>query len=276
MRFAVSHETLYRYSAPVGLAPHVLRLNPRPDAGRLLSRSLAVEPAPSARFEEFDAYGNSVTRVLFACNSPLLRIESRFELDSSPPPALPPNDGLAALPWTDAAGGGLAAYCHHGTSDPAVDDFAHALARQVGYAPLPFLAHLCRTLYARMDRHIRYEGAAQRPGHTLASRRGACRDITVLFLAACRGLGMAARFVSGYQAKADTGEGQRHLHAWPEVFLPGIGWRGWDPTHGIPVDDGHVALCAAPEQADTMPVEGGFYANGVTSTLDYSVRIATA
>ena len=92
---------------------------------------------------------------------------------------------------------------------------------------------------------------------------------------ACRSLGIAARFDSGYQAQADTPDGRRHLHAWPEVFLPGLGWRGFDPTHGIAVTDGHVALCAAPDQADTMPVEGGFYGEGITATLDYRVEIAT-
>jgi transglutaminase-like putative cysteine protease len=99
--------------------------------------------------------------------------------------------------------------------------------------------------------------------------------LTALFMAACHSLGIAARFVSGYQAHADTPDGQRHLHAWPEVFLPGLGWRGFDPTHGLAVTDGHVALCAAPNQAATMPVDGGFYASGVTSTLEYKARIET-
>ena len=89
--------------------------------------------------------------------------------------------------------------------------------------------------------------------------------------------GIVGRFVSGYQAQADTPDGQRHLHAWAEVFLPGGGWRGWDATHGLRVDQGHVALCAAPSQAATMPIEGGFSFQGptVNSTLDHSVRITT-
>jgi transglutaminase-like putative cysteine protease len=62
-------------------------------------------------------------------------------------------------------------------------------------------------------------------------------------------------------------DGRRHLHAWAEVVLPGIGYRGWDPMHGVRVGDGHVALCAAATQAATMPVEGGFF--------DHEVRFAT-
>lgn len=276
MRFTVSHETLYRYSVPVGLAPHVLRLNPRLDGGWLYSRGLVVEPDPIAWCELVDAHGNAVTQVDFAGQSRLLRIDSRFELETRPPALLPWAPGLPSLPWPQVAGDGLDAYRFLPQPEPAAAAFAHALAGEVGYAALPFLEHLSRTLYTRMDRHIRFEGAAQSAAHTLATWRGACRDITVLFLAACRSLGLAGRFVSGYQAEADTPDGQRHLHAWPEVFLPGLGWRGWDPTHGIPVGEGHVALCAAPEQEATMPVDGGFYANGVTATLDYSVRIATA
>ena len=139
---------------------------------------------------------------------------------------------------------------------------------------MPFLEHLSQTLFSRFERRIRVEGVAQAPARTLAARSGACRDPTVLFMATCRRLRIATRFVCGYQARADTSDGQRHLHAWPEVFVPGLGWRGYDPTHGVPVTDGHVALSAAADQADTMPVEGSFFGSDVTSTLEYRVQIA--
>jgi transglutaminase-like putative cysteine protease len=192
------------------------------------------------------------------------------------PAAAPLRDpGLPRLPWSSSPDDVLANYRRDAEHDAAVAAFAAALAAECGWTALPFLDHLSRTLFTRLERRIRVEGAAQAPAHTLAIGRGACRDLTVLFMATCRSLGIAARFVSGYQARADTPDGQRHLHAWPEVFLPALGWRGFDPTHGIAVTDGHVALCAAPDQADTMPVEGSFYASGATATLDYRVRIAT-
>jgi transglutaminase-like putative cysteine protease len=102
--------------------------------------------------------------------------------------------------------------------------------------------------------------------------------MTVLFLAAARSLGIPGRFCSGYHAARETPDDRRYLHAWPEVHLPGVGWRGWDPTHGTPVGDAHVALCAAPDQEATTPVTGGFFFNGrtVTSTLDFEVSIATS
>lgn len=275
VRFSVCHETLYRYSAPVSLGPHVLRFTPRADSVRILTASLDVEPAPAERHAATDRFGNQVMHAQFGGASDLLRIESRFEAETlAPGPLRVP--GLPVLPWTPAAADELAEYRPDGAPDAAVQAFAAAVAADSAWVALAFLERLNRTLFTRMERGIRTEGAAQAPAHTLAIGRGACRDLTVLFIAACRSVGIAARFVSGYQAQADTPDGRRHMHAWPEIFLPCLGWRGFDPMHGIAVTDGHVALCVAPDQAATMPVEGGFYGDGVTATLDYRVHIATA
>ncbi|MCB1955444.1 MAG: transglutaminase family protein [Rhodocyclaceae bacterium] len=274
MRFTVRHETLYCYSVPVGLAPHRLRLEPRADSGLLVFRELLVEPLPVSRVQETDAAGNAVVRVEFAGQTTVLRVDSQFTVDTWAPPPLPCGT-LPPLPWSPWADDALAPCLFEPQPDPAVSAFAADIASQCGGEPLAFLDSLCRAIHQRTDRHIRIDGDAHPPAATLATGRGACRDVTVLFMAACRSQHMPARFVSGYQAFAETGDGQRFLHAWPEVHLPGIGWRGWDPTHGTRVGDDHVALCAAPEQAGTMPVEGGFYANGVTATLDCRVSIQT-
>ncbi len=274
MRFSVRHDTLYRYSAPVGLAPHLLRLTPRAERVRMLASELTVEPLPAARRESADRFGNRITEVTFDGPSELLRVESRFDLEISAPAPLR-DCGLPRLPWSCRRQRVPADYWPEERQDPAVQNFAETLAAESGWAAVPFLEHLSQTLFRRFHRNIRIEGAAQAPARTLATGRGACRDLTVLFMAACRSLGVAAHFVSGYQAHAETADGDRHLHAWPEVLLPDAGWRGFDPTHGTAVSDGHVALCAAPDQAATMPIEGGFYGDGVTATLDYRVRIAT-
>jgi transglutaminase-like putative cysteine protease len=276
MRFHVKHETRYRYSAPVAFAPHVLRLNPRLDGVRMVSRELIVQPEPVERIEVVDPFGNRVTRVTFDGLSSELSIDSRFELDTIGPfQARPDEQSVPPLPWQAPVAAELEPYRGHG-HDESVLAFAEDIATTARWSADDFLVGLCATLHTTTERHIRLEGAAQSPAVTLTTRRGACRDITVLFLAACRSLGMAGRFVSGYQARAQTPDGQRHLHAWAEVFLPGLGWSGWDPTHGVRVTDGHVALCAAPEQTDTMPVEGAFYGPALMATLDCSVRIATA
>lgn len=267
MRFSVRHETVYRYSAPVRLGDHLLRLTPKPEYIGALTHEIEIEPAPVWRKEETDGFGTPVTRLGFDGETTALRILSRFEGETREGPATPPD--LPPLPWKDAP---MAAYLGGGEAT-SVRAFAQGLAAESGGQVEPFLQHLTRTLHARTDRHIRPDGHAQEAAQTLASGRGACRDLAVLFMAACRSLGLPARFASGYQAFSDAADGRRHLHAWPEVWLPGSGWRGYDPTHGTPVSDGHVALATAPDQAATMPVEGGFWGDGVTSTLDYRLEI---
>jgi transglutaminase-like putative cysteine protease len=254
---------------------HVLRLTPRPEAVHLHSHRLVVEPEPAERSEAVDAFGNRVTEVSFAEATQSLRVSSAFELDTIPPPAL--DLRLDPLPWRDAPTDASAPYCGR-PSDTSVRQFAEQLAAEACRQPVAFLDRLSRELSARIDLRIRPTGDA-RPAHaTLSLGHGACRDMTVLFIEASRSLGLPARFVSGYQAHADTADGRRHLHAWAEALLPGAGWRGWDVTHGTRVSDGHVALCAAPTQAAAMPIEGGFAFNGaaVKSTLDYSVQIDAA
>lgn len=274
MRFSVRHQTLYRYFAPVRLAEHILRFNPRPEAGRLLTRTLSIDPTPSEREDGLDSFGNLVTRIAFDRLSAHFAIDSRFTLEVAGP-AAPKITALPPLPWPIDADGRNVVYCAPGDVDETVRAFAAELAVECGGDALAFLDRLNERLFVDIRHDIRAEGAARPAAATLALGHGACRDVTNLYLAACRSLGVPARFVSGYQAKADTPDGRRHLHAWPEALVPGVGWRAYDPTHGVTVGDGHVALCAAPEQEATMPVEGGYYGSAVSSTLAYQVEIAT-
>ena len=282
MRFTVRHLTRYSYSEPIRLGPHLLRLTPRGGAasggGTLIARDLTVTPAPVVREDVTGADGSPFTRLEFSGETRVFAIESRFTFDTAAPEPL--SMPLPGLPWAapglpeamglSAAGQGAA----REAIDPEVVRFADALMRRAGGLPATFLAALTAELFTRTDRHIRPSGYAQSAAETLITARGACRDIAVLFIAAVRSQGMPARFVSGYQARAESVDGKRHLHAWPEVYIPGTGWRGFDPTHGLPVTDGHVALCAAADQLGTMPIEGGFWGGNVTSTLDYAVEIA--
>lgn len=271
MHFRIQHESSYRYDVPVTLGPHVLRLTPRADGIWLRSHRLQVHPQPVIHRPEIDPLGNAVTRVEFSGSTWQLHVRSELDLDTLP--IVPLDLRLEPLPPVGNGGNGLSGAAPH----PEVQRFAEWLAGDVEREPVAFLDHLTRSLYTRMDRQIRPVGEARPAQETLALASGACRDLTILFLEACRSFGLSGRFVSGYQAHADTPDGQRHLHAWAEVFLPGAGWRGWDPTHGVRATDGHIALSAAPTQAGTMPIEGSFAFQGavVNSTLDHSVRIST-
>jgi transglutaminase-like putative cysteine protease len=279
MRFVVRHHTRYRYDAPVGLARHVVRLTPRPGQGDLPAHRVHVTPEPAARQILDDPHGNRLLQLEFSGRCQELSVESEFELHTRPPSAL--EAVLPALPWARQAGPGdpsLAAYLVADGVDASVREFAERLSAEAGREPVAFLDLLTRTLYSDFDRHIRDTGHAHPAAETLATGRGACRDLAVLFMDATRCLGIPSRFVSGYQAQREAVDRQRHLHAWPEVHLPGVGFRGWDPTHGLRVGEGHVALCAAPTQLETMPIEGAFFvdAGPVTSTLDFSLQIDAA
>jgi len=259
MRFAVRHLTRYRYSAPINLGPQLLRLKPRSGQGAL-DFALDVTPAPAIREDLRDAFGNDVIRLSFDAPTDRLEIESRFTLATAPgaPPA-----------------GDLAPYLAPGAPDDEVADFAAGL-RADAPDDRGFAEALTETLFARIRHEIRDEGGARPPRETLALGHGACRDIAVLFVETCRLQGLPARFVSGYQAESSRPVARRYMHAWPEVHLAGEGWRAFDPTRGHAVGETHVALAAAPDQAGTMPLEGGFTGPIVRAELDFDLSIETA
>jgi len=250
----------------------MLRLLPRAEGVRLHTQRLTIEPEPTERSEEIDAYGNRVTRVRFSGATTQLRLKSMFELDTDSAPPLAPEPD--PLPWSAERTNGFDAYRAF-SSGSVVRDYAEQVAKEANHLPVAFLDRLADDLRARTNLAIRPDGHARSAEETLTLGEGACRDVTVLFLEASRALGLPGRFVSGYQAHAAVADRHRHLHAWAEIFLPCTGWRGWDVTHGARVADDHVALCAAPSQADTMPIEGGFSftGSGVNSTLDFDVQI---
>jgi transglutaminase-like putative cysteine protease len=273
MRFSLRHQTSYRYSVPVQLTPHLLRLTPRDDSVRNVSQTIDVQPQPSARRELRDERGNRTIECQFVGSTQLLTVDSRFALDTLMPAPLPPP--MAAISVRDPRDG-LDAYRNEPDPGPEVQRFASNLFAQTGGAPIAFLDQLTRTLFTRTRQELRQTGDAQPAASTLASWLGSCRDLSVLCMSACRCVGLASRFTSGYLAPLDSWDSQRQLHAWAEVFLPGVGWRGWDPSQGARVLDAHVPLCSAASQTSTMPIEGGFYFAGATvdTTLDYDIRIS--
>jgi transglutaminase-like putative cysteine protease len=98
----------------------------------------------------------------------------------------------------------------------------------------------------------------------------------MLYVAACRSLGLAARFVSGYSMHHPPEVTEHELHAWAEVYLPGAGWRGYDPSLGLAVADGHLVLAAAPDHRLAAAVNGRYRGTGVGSQLEYRVVVQTS
>jgi transglutaminase-like putative cysteine protease len=261
MHFSVVHTTSYRYDAAVHLEPHTFRLRPRDDsAQKLLRHALTITPIPAGRADLLDRENNIVTQAWFTGDVRSLEIRSEFEVETL---RHNPFDFLLAqsdrhLPLCDEATGPVAV-------------FARSVADSVSRQTIPFLSSLTQTINRTVRQIVRREGSPNSPESTLSASEGSCRDLAVLFCAACRSVGLTARFVSGYEREAslqETGD----LHAWAEVYLDGGGWRGFDPSRGLAVADTHVAIAASTDPRLAAPVTGVFRGSA-RSTLDYQIAM---
>ena len=279
MRFTIQHHTRYSYTGPVELGPQQLRFYPRDDgAQRVINFQLDISPVPLGRNDHLDLEGNRVTQIWFGQQTDHFDLEVTMEVETLRQNAFDfiMDPDAAFLPINHAEDFTCArAYLERIEQDDSVTAFAAEASLAVNKDTLRFLDSLNHQLFSDYSHIHRDTGAPQSPAQTLQSRRGACRDLAVLFVDCCRCEGIAARFASGYQ-KGNLQSEQRHLHAWPEVYLPGAGWRGYDPTHGIALADTHVTIAAAAHSRDTMPVTGNFKGKGVSSTLDYNLEIKVA
>lgn len=276
MWFGIRHRTSYRYSAPVRLGPHWLRFRPRDDgAQRLVDYQLRIDPSPAGLNDHLDLHGNHVTQAWFEGETDRLDVEASMRVETLRPDPfrfiLAPE--ALRLPIGSSPGSARFEAClERATPDDAVTQLAAALRAEVKADSIGFALRLNRLLFEDFENVIRHRGAPQPPARTLAARRGACRDLAVLFVDCCRAAGLPARFASGYQ-KGDRRRRRRYLHAWPEVYLPGAGWRGFDPTHGTAVADAHVTIAAASRPEGTMPVTGGFAGCDVRASLRFAIEI---
>lgn len=269
MRIDVEHTTRYSYGAPVFLEPMTIRLRPGgDDAQRVVGNSMRIDPEPAGTTDLIDAEGNLVTRAWFDGLHEQLSIKVRSEvvtLRENPfdyillePVSLPveyPRHEISALARfrSEQASPTVLAFANEGPEDLQA-----------------FLAYLTGRLHG-FGRYIREEGDPLPAEETLSARTGSCRDLAVLMMDACRARGLAARFVSGY-AEGDPEEPEQHMHAWCEVYIPGGGWRGYDPTLGVAVADRHVWLARAPDPRGAAPT-GGTYRGSVASKLDVSLKV---
>lgn len=277
MRFAASHTTRFRYSEPVHLEPHTIRLRPRCDSSqRLLEYRLKVSPKPELLSQTLDADGNVVAHGWFSGLTQALAITSEFEIETlriNPFDFLVIGEGAERLPveYSATLRERLApSLARPAVPDPAVDEFIRPIVARSERWTLPFLSGLNQAIHEVFTVTVREHGEPFSPAQTLSAKQVACRDLAVLFMDCCRAVGIAARFVSGYQ---EQGSGTRFMHAWAEAYLPGGGWRGYDPTQGMAVGDRHVAVAAASLPSAVSPIRGSFRGNAVAEPLDAEVRI---
>ena len=259
---SVEHSTVYRYNSAVHLEPHTFRLRPRMTTTQLLlSFDLRIVPAPAGATESLDQDGNLALHAWFNTPAFELNVTSRYRVellrDNPFDFTLPTGSQRLPLWYTPTLAESLSAYRNDlNVSDP-VKQYAKSLAADAQWDVMSFLTALNRHIFYNFQHVTRPEGPARPSDETLNLRQGSCRDLAVLFCDVCRVMGVAARFVSGYEC-ASAGQHDSSMHAWAEVYLPAAGWRGYDPSRGLAVADGHVAVAAAFDADLAAPISGLF------------------
>ena len=300
MLLSIRHHLRYVYGRPVFLEPMTLRLTPKQDCSQQLlghSLRLEAEPAGSSAIQEADGSGALVcwfseerdqleiameakVRTLrpnpfdwIITFAPAQRLPARYPAAEAAALAAyldPPMGAPLRAPMVFGPGPG-AGDCEG--EEGSVAAWAAEQAAAVEHNTTAFLMQLADRIHHDFQHVGRFEGEQMAPEETLAGRSGACRDTAMLFVAACRSQGLAARFVSGYSIHHPPEVTEHELHAWAEVYLPGAGWRGYDPSLGLAVADGHLVLATAPDHRLAAPVMGTYRGTGVTSTMTYALTV---
>lgn len=271
IRVALHHRTSYRFDRPVALSPHLIRLRPAPHCRTPIEAySLKIAPQPYFINWQQDPFGNFIARLVFP--EKLRELHITVDL-TTPMTVINPFDFFVEdyaehypFGYQPELKKDLTPYLEIREAGPRLMAWLAEVPR-TAVRTVNFLVDLNRRLRHDVQYLIRMEPGVQSCEETLKRGSGSCRDSAWLLVQILRHLGLAARFVSGYliQLTADVKplEGPpgpeadfTDLHAWTEVFVPGAGWIGLDPTSGLLAGEGHLPLAATPDPGSAAPVTG--------------------
>ncbi|MGB0747687.1 MAG: DUF2126 domain-containing protein [Magnetospiraceae bacterium] len=287
IKASIYHLTHYKYDRPVTLSPQIIRLRPATHSRtRVISHSLKVSPSDHFVNHQQDPYGNWLARFVFPEPVREFKIEVDLVADMT---VYNPFDFFVEstaeyypFPYPEDLKDDLKIYLAAEPAGPLLQAFLDDVPREK-IRTVDFIVDLNARVSQAVDYVIRMEPGVQTPEETFSSGRGSCRDSSWLLVQALRHLGLAARFVSGYliQLKPDivsldgppgTDHDFTDLHAWVEVYIPGAGWVGLDPTSGLLAGESHIPLAAAPHYKNAAPIVGASSAADVEFSFDMQIN----
>ena len=289
MKYTITHRTLYRYSSGVALCHNEARLLPRQTPWQLCQPSqITIEPRPALSTEREDFFGNRV--LYFAIQDIHQRLEVNVATEVQILANRPFDPSSPSLPWERARDR------LRGSADPEIIEarlfeldspFAslHPAFREYAQASFPpgrplleAVADLNRRIYREFSYDPHFTTIATPLKDVLSQRRGVCQDFAHLGIACLRGMGLAARYVSGYLETLPP-PGQPRLigadasHAWLAVYVPGAGWAEFDPTNDCMPQHRHITLAWGRDYGDVAPLIGVMTGGG-SHRIEVSVDVA--
>lgn len=287
IKVALNHKTVYKYDRVISLSPHVIRLRPALHT-RTPIRAYSIKVKPEKHFVNWqqDTFGNFQARYVFLEKAAELSVEVELLADMV---VVNPFDfflenSVLEYPFTyeESILGDLAPYMKVTDTNSLLDNYTKGIDFSIK-GTVDFLVALNRKLQQDVQYIIRMEPGIQTTRETLTTRRGSCRDSAWLLIQILRSIGFAARFTSGYLIQLapdikpiDGPPGPEKdftdLHAWAEVYLPGAGWVGLDPTSGLFAGEGHIPLACTPEPTTAAPISGYTEKAGVDFSFEMTVN----
>lgn len=280
-RLRIQHRTEYRFSNPVSFNAHRLLLRPREGHDiRIESSRLDISPAYNIQWHR-DVLNNSLAVVTFTEASDTLRITSDVIIqhyDQTPLSFMVESHALRfPFQYSFSEQIDLSAFRR-----PLSMSDQHAIQEWLlqfnlqGMETTHLLVTLNQAIHNQFKYGMREEPGVHSPAQTLFHRSGSCRDYATLLMETCRYLGFASRFVSGYLHSPATEAGNGATHAWVEIYIPGTGWQGFDPTTGLVTGSDHIAAAVARDPETVPPVSGSFtgsYSGRPNMLVDVQVNL---
>ena len=265
MKIKYIHNLEYSYEESVQLGEHRLCIKPRSHGfQRLINFNLNISPNPKILYPLLAASGEEINRITFEGYTDSLSIKAISEVETLKHPCI--LDGVKerdlTLPFCRSIinrdlQGALEGWMPNGQHDPSAVELAQESLAGSSNNALSFTFQLIEIIQDRVKYTKRHTGPAWPASRTLRERVGSCRDLAMLMVESCRSVGIPSRFVSGYHFE-DPLPKEFELHAWAELYIPGAGWRGFDPSGKGLIDDRYLTLVSSSKSNLTAVITGNF------------------